>query len=120
MSQSFGTGDYRSPQSANPTGLATQPGDLDASMGITGSGGMGGHFMSGGVRHGSGAAASRSDRSQQRRGRQRTPSPSRRNFMPGGPVTATEWDDMVQNLQRQIYQMGKTLADHAHHWDVED
>ena len=29
-------------------------------------------------------------------------------------MTATEWDDMVQNLQRQIYQMGKTLADHAH------
>lgn len=108
MSHSFGTGDYRSPGLAQ-TPLITEHAPMD-----TGHGGMRGSLLSGGVRHGSGAPASRSDRSQQRRGRQRTPSPSRRAFMPGGPITATEWDDMVQNLQRQIYQMGKTLADHAH------
>ena len=36
MSHSFGTGDYRSPQTANPTGLLTGPGDLDHAMGVPG------------------------------------------------------------------------------------
>ena len=77
--------------------------------------GMRGTFMSGGVRHGSGASASRTGPSSARRGRgQRTPSPARRSFMPGGPVTASEWDDVVQHLQGQIYKLNKSLADHAH------
>ena len=34
--------------------------------------------------------------------------------MPGGPVAATEWDDVVQSLQAQIYKMNPTLNGHAH------
>ena len=70
--------------------------------------------MSAGVRHGSGATGNHSDpRGPPRRGR-RTPSPTRRSFKPGGPVTATEWDDVVQSLQSQIYKMNQTLNGHAH------
>ena len=67
-----------------------------------------------GIRHGSGAAGTQDPNLRAPRRGRRTPSPSRRSFMPGGPITATEWDDQVQQLQGQIYTLNKTLNDHAH------
>ena len=68
------------------------------------------------ARHGSGATGSDPmDIGPQRRS-QRTPSPGRRThqFAPGGPITASEWSDQVEWLQRQITMLSKSVSDHAH------
>ena len=48
------------------------------------------------------------------RRRARTPSPGRRDHQPGGPVTASEWSDQIEWLQRQLTGLNRTVNDHAH------
>ena len=64
-------------------------------------------------RHGSGAGSDPMDTGFQRR-RARTPSPGRRDHQPGGPVTASEWSDQIEWLQRQLTVLNRTVNDHAH------
>ena len=68
------------------------------------------------ARHGSGATGSDPMDIGPPRRAQRTPSPGRRThqFAPGGPVTATEWTDQIEWLQRQLTTLAKSVADHAH------
>ena len=47
--------------------------------------------------------------------RVRSNSPGRRvPLQPGGPITATEWNDQVDWLQRQLTTMTRSVNDHAH------
>ena len=68
------------------------------------------------ARHGSGATGSDPMDIGPPRRTQRSPSPGRRTtqYQPGGPVTATEWSDQVEWLQRQLTSLNKTVAGHAH------
>ena len=68
--------------------------------------------------HGSGARGSDPMQSEptQRSGqrRHRTPSPKGRGGLrPGGPVTASEWQDQVDGLQQHIGTLNRSLANHA-------
>ena len=68
------------------------------------------------ARHGSGAMAPDPMDIGPTRRTQRSPSPGRHStrYQPGGPLTANEWSDQVEWLQRQLTSQHKTVADHAH------
>ena len=68
------------------------------------------------ARHGSGALAPDPMDIGPTRRTQRSPSPGRHatQFQPAGPLTANEWSDQVEWLQRQLTTLSRTISDHAH------